>query len=562
MLTTLRSSLLYRKLISHQRFIPCFPHPSLPTRLFASSPPRPPADKKSDREQLKNLLETFRLFLRNVQDTKHLEGYVHKKLSYHLPRTSEPHVTYEKVISFLINNRFFSEAAGVLTRMTKHGFIPSSDTYAQVLAMVLAMSESDVDIIKAFDAVISDPAFSEDRFVHIMQIMSDIGAPHDHLVRIAERYVDTREYGYSPTKALVSKLVDAQVRAGLLEDAFETLLRFDDMDASSPRDPSIAIINALKDTNPSDKDSLSKALDLIKEKDVPPNIALFNALISRELRQKSLSQAFSIYHFVRQLSEAMPLCPDGTTFAILFDVLTRLYRPHRRSVLSRQYKVPDNSVPPRQLFHDLLSSHTRSPFDITPRLLNVILRTFIFGHDYAGAFVALRAFRIFKLSVTPKTYFIVMRHIMHRILWDVKRSRRVGESRWGDRFLGITSRTRFQKLKIDEEMERKILLVAKLPQFDLSSGILKSAAIAEHTGGPKYTTPTVGMIDGEVPVPESLQLDVVPLERILRRAVSANIHDMLEKDSYVASMHVSKAVAAAKNEMLPRRDRNCVKCSQ
>jgi hypothetical protein len=190
---------------------------------------------------------------------------------------------------------------------------------------------------------------------------------------------------------------------------------------------------------------------------------------------------------------------------------------------------------------------------MTPRLLNVILRSFIFEHDYAGAFVALRAFRIFKLSVTAKTYFIVMRHIMHRILWDVKRSRHVGESRWGDRFLGITSGTRFKNLKIDEGMEENILLVAKQPEFSLSSGILKSAAIARRTGGPKYTTPTLEMIDGDVPVPESLQLDIVPLERILRRAASANIHDMFEKDSDVAAKRVSKAVAEAKREMIPRR---------
>jgi hypothetical protein len=381
--------------------------------------------------------------------------------------------------------------------------------------------------------------------------MGDIGATHDHLVRIAERYVDTREEGYSPTKALVSKLVDAQTRAGLVGDAFETLIRFGDLEVSGPTDPSMVIINALKDTDPSDKNSLDRILELMKEKDIQPNIALFNALISRELRLNSLPKAFSIYHLVRQLSEMTPMSPDGSTFAILFSVLRRLYRPYGRSALSRQYKLPDNSIPPRQLFYDLLSFHARSPFPITPRLLNIILRTFVFGHDYPGAFVVVRAFRIFQHTVTAKTYYIVLRHIIHRIMWDVKRSRRVGESRWGDRFLGITSRDRFKNVKIDEEMEEKILLVAKQPKFDLTGRLLKSAAVARRVGGPKYTTPTVGMIDGDEPVPESMHLDIVPLERILRRAVCAEVYDLLENDGGVAVARVSKAIRAAKREMIP-----------
>jgi pentatricopeptide repeat protein len=531
------------------RRLPCIHHPTVRARLFAKTTPRPPPDNKL---QLKNLLSSLRTFLGKVQDREHVDGFVHKKLDYHLPRTSEPHVTYERVISFLINNGFFLEAGGVFVRMTKEGFVPSSDAYAQILAVMLAISDSDAEINNIFDAIISDPAFSEERFVQLLQVMSDMETTHDHLVRIVERYVDTREEGYVPTKALVSRLVDAQTRAGFLEEAIETLLRVDDREASSLLDPSIAIIDALKDTNPSDKGSVNRILDLIKEKDIQPTIALFNTLISRELRLKSLSGAFSMYNFARQLSEVTPIYPDGSTFAILFSVLTKLYRPHGRSALSRRYKIPDNSIPPRQLFHGFLSVYAHSPFKVTPRLLNVILRTFIFGHDYAGAFVALRAFRIFKLNVTAKTYYIVLRHTMHRILWDVKRSRNAGESRWGDRFLGITSRTRFMNLKIDEKMEQKILLVTSQRVFDLSSRILKSPAEARRTGGSKYTTPTVAMIDGEAPVPAPMHLDIVPLERILRRAVSADIHDELEKDPDIAASRVSKAVAKAKKEMIPR----------
>lgn len=497
-------------------------------------------------------MSSLRRFLGNVPDHRHVNNFVHKTLNHHLPRTSKPHVTYEKVISFLIKNRFLIEAGDVFSRMTKDGFVPSSDTYAQMLAVLLAVSQDDIDINKAFEAVISDPAFSEDRFIHLLHIMSDMGASYDHLVHVAERYLDTRDEGYSPAKALVSKLVDAQTRAGLFEDALETLSRFDDLETSDPADPSITIINALKDTDPSDKESVNRVLQIVKEKDAQPTIALFNALISRDLRLKSLSQVFSKYHFIKQLSEVMPLYPDGSTFAVLFSVLTKLYRPHRRSALSRHYKVPDNSVPPRQLFNQFLSFHSRSPFDVTPHLLNVILRTFIFGHDYAGAFVALRTFRIFKLSVTAKTYYIVLRHIMYRILWDVKRSRRVGESRWGDRFLGITSQTRFKNLNVDEEMEEKILVAAKQPGFDLTSSILKSAAVGQRTSGPKYTTPTLAMIDGDVRVPESMELDIVPLERILRRAVSADIHDVLDKDEDSAVARVSKVVVEAKREMIPR----------
>jgi hypothetical protein len=96
--------------------------------------------------------------------------------------------------------------------MTKEGFTSSSDAYAQIIVIMLATSNS--------DARINDSrTLLSLKIVHLLEIMNDIGAEHDRLVRIVERYVDAREEGYAPTKALVSpNLVDsdAQTRGGVL----------------------------------------------------------------------------------------------------------------------------------------------------------------------------------------------------------------------------------------------------------------------------------------------------------------------------------------------------------
>jgi len=58
------------------------------------------------------------------------------------------------------------------------------------------------------------------------------------------------------------------------------------------------------------------------------------------------------------------------------------------------------------------------------------------------------------------------------------------------------------------------------------------------------------MIDGDVPVPESMHLDIVPLERILRRAIFAvDVHPVVENRA--CATQVSKVIIDAKKEMIP-----------
>lgn len=483
-------------------------------------------------------------YLSNSPSPKQVDHYIHHKLDKFLPSALEPHIAYGKIISCLLQYKYSQEAAGVYQRMHKNGYIPSPQTHAEMLGVVLASGNVGPEVMQTLYTLLEDPHFTEDQFLKLLQNMEKIGVSYELLSLVGEKFVKGRGEGYTSSRLLLTKLIDIQTRAGHLDNAFESLLRHENQQNSLSTEPFVTIIKALAETKAADTDSINKTLLTMQEVKVQPDIAVFNALISRELRRSSLRNAFSMYHIVIKFSKTTAVSPNASTFGILFSALAKLFKPGVHSF--RAPLLRSNVVPPRQLYRDLLFFRERSSFEMTTALLNGALRAFLKAQDYAGAYIVLDSFQIFRLPVTAKTYNLIMQHVVRRVIWDVMMQRSGGVVRWGDRYMGFTNEHAVGGAK--NHYILKILESASGTEFPLTSYLF-----GPNFGGErKYENPTIGMMDGSEKVPDSRALSVVPLQRILRRALVAN--DESSVDDVSIASQVFDDVRQAKQEIFPGKE--------
>ncbi|KAF8623170.1 hypothetical protein AX17_007526 [Amanita inopinata Kibby_2008] len=533
---------------------------------------------RNDREKLKSLTSSIHDFVEKVSDEGRINNFVHRELNKHLSQLSTPYVAYEKIISLLVDEKRLLSASTAYSRMLKSGFIPSVHIDGKMLAVAVALSPDDPRLPSAFDRIFMNPSFTEEHLLDMLEIAVDLSSTPKIVGGVVERFLERKEKGYTPGKMLLARLVDAQVRNGKLEEAFESLERFEDevsVDSSvvHPHVPYVAIMAAIRDTKSSDSDAIDRALKIMKENNVQPDTAIMNVLIAREVRGKHLYNAFTIYAMLKKLSTKIKTVdPDDFTFGSLFSALSQIYNPKaRRRMPCRRRDSNSPILSPRRLFFEMMSmykSRASGSFELSASLLNVTLRTFIGRHDYAAAFIAIRCFRIYNQDVSIKTYFIVMKHIMDKIRWDIKRARLPGYSRWGDRFLGLRPYAGIDQLEVGKEMAEEVLAYGKRPVFRLLRPILNRGTKARPVEPPStssetrcrvYEAPTLKMMDEDEPVPPNMTFSSVPLERILRRAILADLINPRKgpvkdaADAKARAMLVSEAISEAKEKMVPSR---------
>ena len=492
--------------------------------------------------RLKQLILSLEHYLNGNPTQKQVDHYIHHKLDDTLPSAQHPQAVYSSVISYLFQNRYSKEAIDVYQRMHKDGFVPPPNTQAEVLAIILAAADPDPETLTALMLVIKHPLYTEDQFVHLVQTMVELGVPYELLDRIIAEFLAARPADDNPSKSLLEKLVDIKTRAGRLDDALEFLHSYET--SSLPTAPFEKILQALSETTPDNDDALKKTLHAMQDVQVQPNTRVFNILISRELRRRSLRGAFALYHAIIQYSKATDLSPDGSTFGICFSALHKLFKPDvhaTRAPLRRS-----NAVPPRQLYRDMLFFHQRSSFQITNSLLNGALRTFLKMQDYPGAYVILGSFRIFRLTLTVQTYDVVMEHIMRRAMFGIKIGKDKGERRWGRRFLGLQTTRKARYWSFDQVLTKRIVSSASGPAFSLRGYLLGRV-------GCKYQIPISGAMNDHRVVPQSPTLSVVPLQRIIRRAMAASDKGGTSKDPSMAS-RIYEAIYQAKQDVFPGKD--------
>ena len=560
---------------------------------------------------------TLRDYISRGPDENKVETFVHRRLDAYHRSPYAPYKIFEPTISLLINQNRFLAATSVCARMIKSGLIPSLGLSAKLLAMAITMSpeKENVAISGILEGMFSDPHFSESMLEEALQVMIALGAPRKLIIDTIENFIETKSEDYTPGKFLLAKLVDAQVRNDRLGEALETLAEYeeavastsDTSDSTSAQVPYVAIMSAIRDTETWNSAAVNQVLEIMRTNNIQPSTAVFNVLISNEVRKSSLYNAFSIYAILKVMADNVPtVVPDAYTFGSLFNALCRMYKPEARNKkVQKRGGTKDEAniiLSPRRLFFDMIQRYhdqprllmtevgarppkpgstppptstlpAPPPFEPNPTLLNLTFRCFIRARDYAAAIVAISSFRDLEQNVTPRTYYIILKHIMNRIRWDIKRHRMPGESRWGDRFLGVFPHTIIWQMDVDERLAKRVLEYVKGDKFDVKRGLLEGAPWAEVLGKKepasstppkrvkglrkdketdKFITPTFGMMEDDEPVPAGTRFSAIPLMRLLQRALWAEVTDPQVLNGVTSSRPLSNAIEQAKSEMVPR----------
>lgn len=470
-----------------------------------------------------------------------VERFAHYKLEE--AELNVLHATgYDKTISILMAHRRFVEAETVHGRMLKKGLFPSPTTTVHMALVGLFLDPNfktrvaSGNFLPSLDEVFARKDYSEHRFRELFDFFVKSNYPPRLVNFIAQRYIVARGPKYQLSPSLISKIVAMKAKEGKLEEALDWASQLHEHKAMSaaqvinenalPRaDPAVlrpyvSVLTNIKRTASWNTEATTKVLEHMQQACLRPDIVVMNTLLALEVSRHNLRTTFALYEVIVQLSKSEPrIIPDRFTYGSLFQVLVRLYNPTARTVFTRMYKKPNNIIPPRELFRDMLS-YAGSLLSIEPvvntYVLNLAIRTFLYRHDYPAAFVAARAF--FALNVRPnvETYRTILKHLSERILREVTIPHEPGITTWGDRMLMKRSGASIQSTQMPERFITYLLGVCQVPKIEGKFRPRFTRAKRE------YKIPTLGMITRKEPVPLPDEYDSTPLERVLRRAIAAN----------------------------------------
>ena len=185
--------------------------------------------------------------------------------------------------------------------------------------------------------------------------------------------------------------------------------------------------------------------------------------------------------------------------------------------------------------------------EMTTSVLNTAVWAFLRQRDYAGLVVVLNSFDVHRVPLDHHTYYSIMKHLVGRIWIEVTSKRLISrlQVKWCDRFLGV----HFNEIKLSEDLVQHILFLVSRTTFVLDAPFhpLEEPSKYDDNGG--YKIPTMEMMQSvDTPDPQDFKYHVVPLKRLVRRAILANLPD---DSTTKASKRVNAAVSNAKREMIP-----------
>ncbi|KAJ7621577.1 hypothetical protein DFH06DRAFT_1341198 [Mycena polygramma] len=344
----------------------------------------------------------------------------------------------ENIIHSLFEHRLFPQAIAVYQHMLEDGLIPSPSTDALFLAVSLAASTaSGKTQLEGLKTILAYRSFTETHFMELLDHILILDIPAEASAHLTHLFITVKGEGYSPSRALVMKLVDLQTRAGDLFAAAETIAEYDFQPSilEPAAEPYAQMIHSAPDN---DQAAVDWIMGVIREKDVPVHIMVFNALLARQKHQKDLRKAFAFYGVVIRLAATTPLKPDAITYKHLFRLLGFQYKTHYKPNDSRRREPIGDVTAPRLLFADMMTlwfsarfhppasksaAERQSQIAMDQSLLILAFRAFIYTDDFAGALVVLRTMSDVGVEINERTYFVLMRFLARRVYFDVHRSR-------------------------------------------------------------------------------------------------------------------------------------------
>ena len=189
---------------------------------------------------------------RHSNNPEHVNPVVRRALDRFLSSFIAPAKAYQPIISQLIGHRCFHAASTAYDQMLQRGLVPSMDMDAQMLAVAVSLSPDDVALLNALDNLFTNPHFTEDSLLRALQVMLDLGTSPTVILDVTKKFIEAKSDDYTPGKLLLARLVDLQVRNDKLEDALESLGRFDqtalgDRSDLAPQLPYVTVMSAIRD---------------------------------------------------------------------------------------------------------------------------------------------------------------------------------------------------------------------------------------------------------------------------------------------------------------------------
>ncbi|KAF8173847.1 hypothetical protein K438DRAFT_1850126 [Mycena galopus ATCC 62051] len=423
--------------------------------LAHTAPPPTPLPLKDSQDDLVASFLRFIDLLKDDETERIRDRFGHR--DFQIPSRAK---IAENVIHSLFERRLFGKAVAVYQHMLADMLIPSPSTDALFLAMTLATSTAPgEDQLEGLKTILAYRSFQEVHFIELLDHLVSLNIPLDtveHLVRV---FIDIKG---RPSQALIVKLVDIQTQAGDVIAAAETVAEYELKGTfDAPAQPYAQII---KSAPTDDQEAVDWIMGVMREKDVPINIMVFNALLGRAKEAGDMRKAFSFYSILSRLAETTPLRPNAVTYKHLFRILGYQYKTNYKPNSSRRNEPIGTIPPPRQLFAEMMTrwfstgfhppasdyaSERKGQMDADQGLLTIAFRTLVYQDDYAGALVVLRMIPKLGLQINERTYFIILRFLARRVYYDVYWARRQRRQP----FLAFELMGPFDYLKMEQDPE-------------------------------------------------------------------------------------------------------------
>ena len=540
-----------------------FPIPTHLNRWVSTTPAHPPKTKQLRTPCPARLLRSLDFHLKNG-DSDHASNLFWKAIKSTQFEDTTRYKLYDQALTLFLRHRYFRGVSEVYGRMVNDGYLPSLPLRAAMSVLTaVSKSPSEETLVDVVSRIFDSGKGNETALLSVLRTVSyAIRCRSELMDSLVEAFLRTRDPDFVLSDKTKGYLVRFHRRAGSFQHAQRWLAS---MSNSVPMNPSY---NASSDT-------WEPPIDIPNRLDVDT----LNSLLATQFAYRRTDVAFNMYSTWR--NSYPEIIPNTFTFMMLFRALSKIptYRP--RSIHNRRFKPTVVTPAIRKVFCHMIQCHTGSPGSsiISPAVLALALRTFMSHRDYAGAFVCLRSFIIHKCYIHLSLYRDILGPIVSQIQVEHPWFHQLPEPGrfWSYTFLGHPSLPFDFDIHLFEGIlrlgERRELALTPV-QPTLAYGVQHS--VVENTGdheAPESSALTHTDVTTDTPafpilfsepkkralsIPSALEVlgmvepsqevwDVIPLERILKRAILASIPDLGNR----TVREVSRSIVEAKLQMLP-----------
>lgn len=440
--------------------------------------------------------------------------------------------TYEDGITTFLKHKLYKNAVEFYQQMFAEGMRASSGLRAMMLVcsdIVTAPHEQRRELEPLYEKlsrILCLSSYSESHLCDLLDVMRGHPLIDSQFVsQLVDVFVKSRGSEYKLKSLIINKLIRFYAHVGGMDTAESLALPSRESADNHPRHtkpvPHTTLMSELTNKDALSSRHLSLIMDEMKQSHLPADLPFMNALVRSAVRLGNIHQAFSFYGAI--LKDPAPhMIPDSYTFGSLFNALQRL---RARSANLRRARQLPNAPTPRQLFRQMLECHViavqtsaaeakennpRSKPPVVPVIvrvstLNVALRQFMLSMDYPSAFVALQAFRALGLRPDTRSYRIVLTILLTQLRASLLSRPRY--LRWATNFLGGGE----GEVRMGDQPEDIRPVAQALLEF------------ATGGGDAKFRAPALAVILREEEGRVHWKWDIEPLERLLMKAILANM---------------------------------------